>query len=182
MRNKKFCITMIVVVFVIGVLLAIYPTLEIQTEDKLIAFRYSDDISEFETELSLDENYTYYEKRDISIHSFDFKKFLFFHVLVMEYVEGNYCDVEFVLEESYIQDFLERAEIQSNESNLDIAKLIEGKEAIVGNTRYLENEYDKCIEYILDGKHETLYVFYQDDLLVIQVGVSDEGPQYIAYK
>lgn len=182
MKNKKICITMIAVVFVIGILLAIYPAIEIQTKDKLIAFRYTDDISEFESQISLDENYTYYEKRDISIHSFDFKKFFFFHVLVMEYVEGNYCDIEFVLEESYIQDFLERAEIQSNESNLDIAKLIEGKKAIVGNTRYLENEYDKSIEYILDGEYEILYVFYQDDLLVIQVGSPDEGPKYIAYK
>ena len=179
--KKIFVVSLVIVIF-IGVLLAIYPKIEIQTDDKLIAFRYSDDISEFETELSLDENYSYYEKRDISIHSFDFKKFLFFHVIVMEYVEGNYCDVEFLLEESYIQDFLERAEIQMNESNLDIAKLIEGKKAIVGNTRYLENEYDKSIEYILDGEYETLYVFYQEDLLVIQVGSPDESPKYIAYK
>ena len=182
MRTKKLFIILITIVLVIGFLLAIYPTIEIQTEDKLIAFRYSDDISEFETELSLNENYTYYEKRDISIHSFDFKEFLFFHVIIMEYEEGNYCDTEFLLEESYINDFLERAEIQLNESNLNIAELIEGKEAIVGNTRYLENEYDKCIEYVLDGECETLYVFYQDDLLVIQVGLSDEGPRYIAYK
>lgn len=182
MKNKRFFVIPIVLVLAIGILLAIYPTIEIQTEDNLIAFRYSDDISEFETELSLDENYTYYEKRDISIHSFDFKKFLFFHVIFMGYEEGNYCETEFLLEESYIQDFLERGEIQLNESNLDIAKLIEGKEAIVGNTRYLGNEYDKCIEYVLDDKCETLYVFYQDDLLVIQVGVPDEGPRYIAYK
>lgn len=181
--KKKFIIIGVVIAFLV-IFFLVYPTVEFQVPSKsqLIAFRYSDDISEFETELSLDENYTYYEKRDISIRSFEFKKFLLFHVLVMEYVEGNYCDTEFLLEESYIQDFLERGEIQLNESSLDIAMLIEGKEAIVGNTRYFGNEYDKSIDYELDGEYETLYVFYQDDLLVIQVGSPDEGPRYIAYK
>ena len=40
----------------------------------------------------------------------------------------------------------------------------------------------ESIDYVLDGKYETLYVFYVDDLLVIQVGFSDEGPKFIAYK
>ena len=38
------------------------------------------------------------------------------------------------------------------------------------------------ITYTLNNRHETMYVFYQYDLLVIQVGLSDEGPKYIAYK
>ena len=100
----------------------------------------------------------------------------------MEYEEGNYCDTQFVLEEDYIRDFLERAEIEENVNNLDIAKLIEGKEAIVGNTRYLGNDYENGIFYVLDGKYEELYVFYVDDLLVIQVGSPDESPKYIAYR
>jgi hypothetical protein len=100
----------------------------------------------------------------------------------MEYEEGNYCDTQFVLEEDYIRDFLARAEIEENVNNLDIAKLIEGKEAIVGNTRYLGNDYENAIFYVLDGKYEELYVFYVDDLLVIQVGSPDESPKYIAYR
>lgn len=180
--KKKILITVIVIIAIVGVFLLIYPTIEIQTEDKLIAFRYSEDTTEFESEISYNESYVYYEDRDISIKGFDFKNFLFFHVITMEYIEGNYCDTQFVLEESYIEDFLERAEIEYNDSNLDIAKLIEGKEPIVGNTRYLGNDYEKAIYYVLDGKHEELYVFYVDDLLVIQVGSPDESPKFIAYK
>ena len=56
------------------------------------------------------------------------------------------------------------------------------KTAIVGNKRYFGDDYNNSIDYVLDGKYETLYVFYVDDLLVIQVGFSDEGPKFIAYK
>lgn len=178
---KKKWIPIIILATIAFMFLA-YPTIEIQTENYLIALRYSDDISEFETDMTDNECYVYYADKDISIYDYDFKKFLFFHVITMEYVEGNMCEVEYVLEEEYIQNFLENAVIKYNDSNLDIAQLIEGKEAIVGNTRYLGNEYDKQIDYILDGKHQTLFVFYVDDLLVIQVGLSDEGPKFIAYK
>ena len=180
--KKKLYISIIAVLVIIGALLLIYPTIEIQTEDKFIALRYTDDITEFETEMSYNESYAYYADRDISLSTFDIRKFLFFYVISMEYIEGNYCDTQFVLEEAYIEDFLERAEIECNDSNLDIAKLIEGKEAIVGNTRYLGNDYERAIFYVLDGKYEELYVYYADDLLVIQVGSPDESPKFIAYK
>lgn len=180
--KKKILISIIIVTVIVGLFLLIFPTVEIQKEDKLIAFRYTDDITEFESEISYNESYVYYADRDITITDFNFKKFLFFHVISMEYEEGNYCDTQFVLEEDYIRDFLERAEIEENVNNMDIATLIEGKEAIVGNTRYLGNDYENAIFYVLDGKHEELYVFYVDDLLVIQVGSPDEDPKYIAYK
>lgn len=180
--KKKIWIPIIAVTLLTGIFLLIYPNIEIQTDDKFIAFRYSDDITEFEDEISYNESHAYYEKRDISIYNYDFKKFLFFHVITMDYVEGNYCDTQFILEESYIDDFLERAKIEYNDNNLDIAKLIEGKKAIIGNTRYLGNDYENAIYYELDGKHEELYVFYVEDLLVIQVGSPDESPKYIAYK
>ena len=179
--KKKVKIILFVLLLIVGCLL-VYPTIEIQTKDRLIAFRYSDDITEFETDISFNENYVYYQKRDITITDFNFKKFLCFHVITMEYIEGNYCDTQFVLEEKYITDFLERAKIEDNEKNIDIAKLIEGKEAIVSNTRYLGNDYENAIFYVLDGKNEELYVFYVDDLLIIQVGSPDENPRYIAYK
>ena len=180
--KKKILISIIIVTVIVGLFLLIFPTVEIQKEDKLIAFRYTDDITEFESEISYNESYVYYADRDITITDFNFKKFLFFHVISMEYKEGNYCDTQFVLEEEYIKDFLERAEIEENVNDLDIATLIEGKEAIVGNTRYLGNDYENAIFYVLDGKYEEMYVFYVDDLLVIQVGSPDESPKYLAYK
>ena len=69
-----------------------------------------------------------------------------------------------------------------NSHNINLSSLIEGKTPIVSNTRYLGNDYSTSIGYILDGKEETMYIFYKDDLLIIQVGLSDEGPKYIAYK
>ena len=180
--KKKGIIIILTVLTIIGLFLIIYPNIEIQTKDKLIAFRYNDYIDEFEDELSYGELYAYYGKRNISVRNYEFKKFWFFHVITMDYIDGNFCDTQFMLEESYIDDFIERAEIEENESNLDIAKLIEGKTAIVGNKRYTGNEYDKGIYYQLDGKYGEMYVFYKDDLLVIQVGSPDELPKFIAYK
>ena len=181
MKKKGILITLITL-SIIGLFLIIYPHIEIQTKEKLIAFRYHDYIDEFEDELSYGEIYAYYAKRDISVRNYEFKKFWFFHVITMDYIEGNFCATQFRLEESYIQDFIERAEIQENVANIDIAKLIEGKTAIVGNKRYKGNDYEKGIFYQLDGKYEEMYIFYKEDLLVIQVGSPDELPKFIAYK
>ena len=179
--KKLKIILPILFAIIIGFLL-VYPTAEIKTKDKLIAFRYSDNLEEFETEIMDNENYFYYNKYDISIGGVDFKKFLFFHVIEMEYVEGNMCDEEYVLEESYIQNFLENAEIEENLKNINWAEMIKGKKAIVGNKKYPGNDYETEIWYILDGKHEVMYIYQSEDVLAIQVGLSDEGPKYIAYK
>ena len=64
----------------------------------------------------------------------------------------------------------------------NLKKLIADKEAIVGNTRYTGNDYETSMDYTLNGEYQTLYIFYIDDVLVIQVGHSDEGPKFIAYK
>ena len=64
----------------------------------------------------------------------------------------------------------------------DIKKLIEDKEAIIGNTRYSGNDYETEIGYILNGEENVMYILYVEDLLVIQIGYSDEGPKFIAYK
>lgn len=172
------------ILFLIGLFLVIYPHMEIQTEDKLIAFRYSDDISEFEDEVSLDECYSYYADRDITIVGFDFEKLLCFYVLLLDYEEGNLIETQYILEESYIQDFLENAIIEYNEQNIDVAKLIEGKKAIVSNTRYIPSDYDKTpsISYILHEQYEIMFIYEVDGLLVLQVGYPDEGPKYIAYQ
>ena len=36
--------------------------------------------------------------------------------------------------------------------------------------------------YKLDGRSEELYIFYLDDLLIIQVGNPDDGLKFIAYE
>lgn len=184
MKKKIIIPIAIVTVFlaVIGVALAVYPTIEFQKDGKLIRFSYSDDITQYEENPSYDETFFYYEERDISIRTFDCKKFLFFYVITMEYEEGNLGDTQFILGEEYIENFLKNAEITDNPDNIDLAKLIEGKTCIPDNHRYLGNDYKTAIYYILDGKHEVMYIFYVDDLLVLQVGLSDEGPKFIAYK
>lgn len=162
--------------------LVIYPNIVIDTGDRLLVCNYTGDFSEYETNQSYNEVYCYNEKYDVSIKTFDVNNFLFFHVISMEYVEGDVRETEFILEESYITNFLENAEITDNANNIDLAKLIEGKEAVVGNTRYLGNDYTQGIFYKLDGRYEEMYIFYVDDLLVIQVGSPDELPKFIAYK
>lgn len=168
----------IVIVFA----LIIYPHIEINTGEQLIVCNYTGDFSEYDQNHSYNEVYCYNEKYDVSIRTFDVSNFLCFYVIRMEYVKGDVRETEFILEESYITHFLEYAEIECNDNHVDIAKLIEGKEAIVGNTRYLGNDYENGIFYVLDGVYEEMYVFYADDLLVIQVGSPDEQPKFIAYR
>ena len=180
--KKRMVSSGVVLAVLIAMFLIIFPQTEILTENELIAFRYSDDISEFESELSVNENYMYYDKLDISIHNVDIQKFFIFYVIRMEYIEGNYCETEFLLKEEYIADFLQRAEIQYNSHNVDVAELIAGKMVIVGNTRYFTEEEKMVIEYTMDDNYGIMYLFESDGLLVIQVGESDEGPKFIAYK
>ena len=178
-KKLKIIIPLLIIIIIIFITL---PTIEFKTKNKLIAIRYKNDITEFETNECYSESYHYNEKHNISLQGFDYKKILFLHIYSFEYKKGNICETEYLLEESYIKNFLENAKIKYNNENIDIKKLIEGKTPIVSNTRYLGNDYTKSIDYILNGKHETMYIFYKHNLLIIQVGQSDEGPKYIAYK
>lgn len=180
MKLWKKLAVLIGVLLVVG--LVIYPNIEIDTGEKLIACNYNGDFSKYDENHSYNEIYAYNEKYDVSIRTFDVSNFLFFYVISMEYVEGDARKTEFILEESYIEHFLKDAQIKENEKNIDLEKLIEGREAIVSNTRYTGNDYDYGICYKLDGKYEELWVFHVDDLLVIQVGSPDELPKFIAYK
>ena len=173
---------MIVVAVLVTVGLVIYPNIVINTGEQLIVCNYDGDFSEYDVNQTFDENYCYNEKYDVSIYTFDVRNFLFFHVIIMDYVEGDMREEEFILDEAYIANFLANAIIEENPSNIDLAKLIEGKEAIVGNTRYTGNDYENVIYYTLDGRYDELSIFYVDDLLVIQIGNPDEGPRYIAYQ
>jgi len=180
---KKIGIKILKIVIVIIILTLItYPNIEIAKDNKLIKFQYTDSIGEFDKITCYDDGYSYDQKRDISISNISHKNFLFFHVLILEYKEGNICDTEFLLEESYVKHFIENAEIEYNEYNINIEELIKDKKAIELNKRYPHGDEVFEIGYILDGKHEEMFVFYYEDLLIIQVGLSDEGPKFIAYK
>ena len=180
--KKKIITVVFVVLLMIIITLIVLPNIVIYGEGKVTFISYSDDFSRFDQNHCYDENYAYYEDLDISIHNFKVEKKLFLYFITLEYEEGNVCETEYLLEEAYIKNYIENAVIEENENNINIADLIAGKEVIVGNTRYSSNEYKDEIYYILDGKYEEMYVFYVDDLLVIQVGNSDEGPKFIAYK
>ncbi len=181
MKKIIIIVSSVIAVLFLSFLIA-YPFIEIDTGDALIRCSYTDDFSEYETNQSYNELYCYNEKHDVSIKTFDVKKFLFFYTITMEYIPGDFREVQFVLEESYIKDFIENASIEECPEGFDLAALIEGREAIVGNTRYLGNEYDYGIFYELNGRYDEMYIFYVDDLLIIQVGSPDELPKFIAYK
>ncbi len=182
LKGKIKWIIIAVIVFIIAVSFFIYPNIEFKKDGKLYVCSYSDDFSEFEENAGYNELFFYNEKRDISVKTFDVKNFLFFYLLTFEYEEGDLRKTQFVLEEEYIEYWLNNAEINDNSNNIDIAELIRGKKAIVGNKKYSGNEYNNGIFFELDGRYDEMYVFESDGLTVIQVGSPDESPKYIAYK
>ncbi|MBQ8203517.1 MAG: hypothetical protein IJZ75_04480 [Clostridia bacterium] len=182
-RKIKALIIAVILILVLALtVFLVYPHIEFRKDGKLYVCRFNDDFSEFEENPSYNEIYFYNGERDISIKTFDVKSFLCFYLFTFEYIEGDARETQFILEEEFIEYWLKNAEITDNARNIDIATLIEGKEAIVSNTRYLGNEYNKAIYYKLDGEYGEMYVFESDGLTVIQVGSPDEQPRFIAYK
>ena len=179
---KKKVIIIVSVIFILSLFLVLLPLVKIDKNNTIKYIAFSDDISEYDEITCYDDGMSYYKKKDITIKEIDIEKKLFFYVLTLKYEKGNLCDSEFILEESYIENFLENAKIISNENNIDLNNLIKDKKVIIKNKRYSGNDYDTFIEYKLDGKYQIMYIFYVDDLLVIQIGHSDEGPKFIAYK
>ncbi len=182
-KKLKLIISMVAVLLLILLLsLLIYPKIEFKKDGKFYALRLTGDFSEFEQNASYNELYFYNEKNDISLKNFEVKNFLWYHLFSFDYVDGDFRQTQFKLEEEYIQNFLKNAVIEQNDANIDIAELIDGKTAVVGNTRYSGNEYENGIYYELDGKWDEMYVFESEGMTVIQVGSPDELPKYIAYK
>mgnify|MGYP003308822672 CR=1 FL=1 len=147
--KKKMMTTLAIAAAVIAVGLLIYPHITIQTEDQLIACRYSDDISEFETEVSADENYVYWEERDVTWSGFDVKKFGPFHVIYLETEPGNTIASKYALDPGYIDAFLAGAKIDVVEKDYqeidfdtdDVAAMIAGKTPVEGGGRYVCPEH-----------------------------------------
>lgn len=179
---KKIIVVCLAFIFLCLAVIVVYPNIEFQKNGKLYACRFSDDFSEFEENASYNELYFYYEKRDISLKTFNVDKFLCFYLLSFDYVEDDVREEMFKLEESYIKNWLENAEITENPNNISIAELIKDKTAIIKGKRYSGNDYEKSIYFELDGKEEVMYVFESEGLTIIQVGSPDESPKYIAYK
>lgn len=163
-------------------IISLIPLIKIDKNNTIKYISFSDDISEYDEVTCYDDAMSYYKKKDMTIKEIDIEKKLFFYIFTLKYEKGNLCDSEFILEESYIKNFIENAEIINNESNIDLNNLIKDKKAIIKNKRYSGNDYDTFIEYKLDYKYQIMYIFYIDDLLIIQIGHSDEGPKFIAYK
>ena len=184
----------VLIIFVIlaAILIAVYPHITIQNEDQIIAFRYSDDTSQFETEISADENYVYWEDRDVTWSGFNVKKFGPFHVIYLETEAGNTISSKYALDPGYIDAFLSDAVIDVVEKDYkeidfgvdDVAAMIDSKTAVEGGGRYTCPDYDAAyrIYYTLDGEENIMYIYEADGLMVIQVGYPDEGPKFIAYE
>ena len=181
-KFKKIIVALSVILILSLAVFIVYPHIEFRKNGKLYVCSFSDDFSEFEENASYNELYFYNEKRDISIKTFDIKNFLCFYLFTFEYVEGDMRETQFVLDEEFIDYWIKNAVIIENTNNIDIAELINGKNAIVGNTRYFAVEEKHCIFYELDDNEGELYVFESEGLTVIQVGSPDESPKYIAYK
>lgn len=189
MKKKKTLKMLGIIILIMTIFTCAYPHIEIYKDNYLYMMSYSkewensEDLEELEGQMCYDESYSYNKKRNISIVSWEYKKFLLFKWFKIKYTEGNICATEFVLEETYIQNFLSNAKIQESSEEVDLAKLINNKEAIVSNTRYPWNDEHKWVSYTLDGKQQEMFIWINEDgLLVIQVGLGDEGPKYIAYK
>ena len=179
----------ILIMFIIGLLILIYPNIEFYNNNYLYMMSYSknmeksEDYNELEQEFCYDESYSYNKKRNISIINWEYKNFLFFRWFKISYKKGNVCDTEYVLEESYIKHFINNAKLIENEDNIDLSKLIENKKAVVENKRYSLDDNRSYIEYYLDNEYKEMFISINEEgLIIIQVGLSDEGPKFIVYK
>ena len=189
MKKNKGLMIVLFILLIIGGLICIYPNLEFNKDGYLYLlsygkdFEFSEDFEELDQEMCYDESYSYNKKRNISISSWDYNRFLFFKWFKIKYKEGNVCETEFLLDETYIKNFLENAQITKDSDDVDLGQLIKGRESIVANKRYPWNDEYKYIGYTLDGEYQEMFIYTNEEgLIIIQVGSSDEGPKYIAYR
>lgn len=179
---KKNFKLILIILFILIIFILIYPNLEFSINNRLYHFTYKEDWTEWEENLCYNESYSYNEKRNISINKWELKKFLFFKLFILDYKPGNVCATEYLIKDEEIKRIIDDGTIIYNDNSIDLSKLIKNKKPIEGNKRYSGNNYENSITYKIDGKEIQLYIFYVDNLLIIQVGLTDEGPKYIAYK
>lgn len=185
-KNKffKVFITILIVILVVVFGLLFIDKIKITVGNEIRYVSLSSDVLWIEENsiTCYDDGLTYLKDKGITIKNITFDKvgFLWYHRATFE--EGNLCDYEFYLEEKDFLYMITKGEIVENESKLNLSEMIKGKEAIVGNTRYPWEDDYKYIGLKIDGEYKELYVTEREDMLVIQIGNSDEGPKYIAYK
>lgn len=185
-KNKffKVFVPIIVILLILVFILLFIDKIKITVGNEIRYMSLSSDVLWIEENsiTCYDDGLTYLKDKGITIKNIDFKKvgFLWYHRVTFE--EGNLCDYEFYIEEKDFLYMITKAEIVDNEDELDLTKMIKGKKAIVGNKRYPWVDDYKYIGLNIDGKYKEVYITERDDLLVFQIGNSDEGPKYIAYK
>ena len=184
--KRKILFILVIIIFAI---IVTYPNIEFYINNTLYMMSYSknwedsEDLKELEQEICYDESYSYNKRRNISIIKWEYKGFLFLQWFKIKYKKGNICETEYLLEESYIKHFLESAEVKYNDDNVDVANLIKNKTVITSNKRYPSYDNSKYIGYILDGKYMDMFITETEEgLIIIQVGLGDEGPKFIAYQ
>ncbi len=185
-KNKVLTafITLLIIIGILAFSLLFIDKIKITSGNEIRYISLDSDVSWIDENsiTCYDESYTYLKDRNVSIKDIDSKKvwFLWYHKLT--FVEGNVCETEFFIDEKDFLYMITKGEVIENEDKLDLTKMIKGKKAITGNTKYsFEDDY-KYIMLKVDGEEKEIYVTEREDLLVIQIGNTDEGPKYIAYK
>lgn len=185
-KNKffKVFITIFVILAILVFSLLFIDKIKITSGNEIRYISLDSDVSWIDDNsiTCYDESYTYLKDRDVSINSINSKKvwFLWYHRLTFK--EGNVCEYEFFIDEKDFLYMITKGEVIENEDKLDLTKMIKGKEAITGNKKYDLEEDRKFIMLKVDGEEKEIYVNERESLLVIQIGNTDEGPKYIAYK
>ncbi len=185
-KNKalKVFITLFLIIVIIAFVLLFIDKIKITVGNEIRYISLTSDVLWIEDNsiTCYDDGLTYLKNKDITVKNVDFRKvgFLWYHRVTFE--EGNLCEYEFYIDEKDFLYIITKGEVQENDDKLDLLNLIKGKEAVVGNKKYPWDEERKYISYKVDDKYLELYVSQQKELLVIQIGNSDEGPKYIAYR
>ena len=185
-KNKffKVFITLFIIVVILAFSLLFIDKVKITSgnEIRFISLDGNLDWLERDSITCYDESYTYMKDKDITVDSINIKKVWFLYYHRYTFKEGNVCEYEFFIDEKDFLYMITKGEVIDNEDKLDLTKMIKGKEAITGNKRYSLEETRKYIMLKVDGEEKEIYVDEVDGLLVIQIGNTDEGPKYIAYK
>ena len=180
----KIFITIFIIVAILAFSLLFIDKIKITSgnEIRYISLNEDDSWIDDNSITCYDESYTYLKDKGVTIKDIKVKKvlFLWYHTLTFE--EGNVCEYEFFIDEKDFLYMITKGEVIENEDKVDLTKMIKGKTAITGNTKYTWVDDYKYIMLKVDGKDMEIYVTERDGLLVIQIGNTDEGPKYIAYK
>lgn len=185
-KNKVFkvFITLFVVVVILVFSLLFIDKIKITSGDEIRFISLDENIDWLDKDsiTCYDESYTYMKDRDITVDSINIKKvwFLWYHRYTFR--EGNVCEYEFFIDEKDFLYMITKGEVIENEDKVDLIKMIKGKEAITGNKRYSLEENRKFIMLKVEDEEKEIYVDEVDGLVIIQIGNTDEGPKYIAYK